>query len=614
MKKLSILVLISLGLVLGISCSKEKSHPEEEPSVCGMTFKADLSSTKSVFADNESTSLVWTGSERVSVVSFPAAWLPDWESYNESQKFEAVNFVTVDLSNPALATFRSHTERKTYVGGDNGNDNDEYCFIAVTPDVVSFKPVTGEENELFWPAAVANYQENADYGAYQILFDADCAPTDGVHTNTHIYTRGDILNDNSTVSFDNFKPATSMIRFNMATEDGLEYSISRIVIRSKNGAPLSGRAGLMMDGSGVKAWSRLRPSDTNENYSDITLLFREPITVGPTAGDWYHAVVIPGEVSGKITFTAFDENGYRVLYAEKDAPAEGFKVGVRHKVSLTMGEPILPEDALSGQFSISADTKAYIARGNLWAYIKDGVRDESKGRNGWMIAEHQYDIVGMNDYSSFDSYEGLIDLFGFSTPSNDHGIPEISGGSDIAIYSGGGAGWTDCMEAKGWRTITADEGVYLFTGRENAQNLFAYATIYAGSLNTEIKGLMFVPDNWSTPEGCVFKPISEVGFAWDEANSYNADGATIPNASPWEAMEDAGAVFWPAAGVRIGTSVENSLEGIGNNLGAYWSGTPDDHNLEEACLLLFGTQSFSPDGFPRNYGACVRLVRDVTDD
>ena len=617
MKKLSILVLISLGLVLGISCSKEKNQPEEDSPVSGMTFNADLSSTKSVFADNESTSLVWTGGEWVTVMSFPAAWLSDLGSFDENYACKTRCGITINYPYQNQATLRTQMDRKDFVGGDDGNDSDEYCFLAVFPenqnDLLDFAPFTGEQNEHFWRCFVREDQDNASYGSHQILYDADFAPTDGEHTNTHIYTRGDILNT-GVVNFDNFRPATSMIRFNMATDDDKEYSISKIVIRSKSGATLSGKAGLMSDGSGARAWNSLMPSDPDIlNYSYITLKFDQAITVGPTAGDWYHAVVIPGEVSGKISFTAFDENGYRVLYAEKDAPTGGFKAGVRHKVSLTMGEPILPEDALSGQFSISENAKAYIAKGNLWAYIKNGVRDESKGRNGWMIAANQYDIVGKYNYEDFDSYEGLIDLFGFSSNNNDHGIPVISGAVETTDYIGIGTGWTDCMAAKGWRTITADEGVYLFTERTNAMSLFAYATVYVGSENNPIRGLVFLPDNWTTPEGCSFTPVTEIGYNFS-VNTYKAEDATAGSCGTWEAMEENGAVFWPCAGVRIGTNVATSREDVGDYVGAYWSGTEDEHNTQYGKLLLYGGSLFNPHEYPRSYGACVRLVRDVTEE
>lgn len=53
-----------------------------------------------------------------------------------------------------------------------------------------------------------------------------------------------------------------------------------------------------------------------------------------------------------------------------------------------MGQTAVPEDAINGLFSVSADRQVYFAKGNLQC---SGVQS---GNYTWSFAENQYDMLG----------------------------------------------------------------------------------------------------------------------------------------------------------------------------------------------------------------------------
>jgi hypothetical protein len=477
-----------------------------------------------------------------------------------------------------------------------------------------------------FPVEVPHIQNGKDFGRYHVCMDTgfDEEDPNGI---LGLYHASDIINGN-VVNFHRFKPVTSLLRFNIRTDNPDPVEIAKLVIDMKGVKGEGDQFETKLTGSSwVSTWGDdpwiIPDRWEEETYNDVEIVFDTPILVSSTpTTEKYCAVVLPSFKNKSaphyantygadaVEFRAYSADGTLLFRTTKAAPAgnagdePGFRTGGRYDFTLELQTETPPEGALSGQFSLAEGMKAYIATGNLWAYVSNGVRDNSIANNGWKLAAHQYDIVGSAaDWTNFNSYSGWIDLFGFSTTSNDHGISISEQDSD---YSGDPAGWTDCMAASGWRTITADEGVYLFTERTNAMNLFAYATVYVGSENNLVKGLVFLPDNWATPAGCSFTPVSQIGFNFG-VNTYNAEGATTGSSGNWEDMEALGAVFWPVAGKRVGNNVDYGV-------GSYWSGSPDDNwGPEYADILLFDTTRFDPVHDYRYIGGCVRLVRDVSE-
>jgi len=223
--------------------------------------------------------------------------------------------------------------------------------------------------------------------------------------------------------------------------------------------------------------------------------------------------------------------------------------------------PII-KGALPGIFSVSANTRVNFSQGNLQ------YRPRIKT---WRFAEHQYDIAGSDNNNVFmQSYcTSWIDLFGYGTSSWDGGAgrympyetttnnteyTEATDGNDLTdFYANADWGYYNPIINGGnqmatWRTLTYSEWTYLLTQRPNASQLKGLATVVS------TPGFIILPDDWQLPAGQNFVSTD---------SSYTTN---VYNASNWAIMEAAGAVFLPAAGMRVSSSTSN----IGT-IGNYWS-------------------------------------------
>ena len=116
--------------------------------------------------------------------------------------------------------------------------------------------------------------------------------------------------------------------------------------------------------------------------------------------------------------------------------------------------------------------------------------------------------------------------------------------------------------------------------------------------------MVFLPDNWRCPAGVTFKS----GFHSSDGAEYYAAYQTF-TADQWSKLEDAGAVFLPAAGRRY------SNWGVYDTpLGKYWSATEyvDPYwGNNSAYYLNFSSNEAIMDTNGRSVGYSVRLVKDL---
>jgi len=264
------------------------------------------------------------------------------------------------------------------------------------------------------------------------------------------------------------------------------------------------------------------------------------------------------------------------------------------------------EGSLSGEFSVSSTKKVVFSRGNLQYQASTGL---------WRFATSQYETIGESNANTSASYSGWIDLFGFATsgwengniyyhpydissssnmnngygygPTDGNGRYDISlvgnyANADWGVFnsiSNGGA------QAGLWRCLTREEVEYLLSHRPNATSL-RYLAAVGGK-----RGLVILPDAWVAPEGLEAS-----------STSYTVD--------QWNEMEKAGAVFLPAAGLRI----ENQLLTV-NLTANYWTSTVINEEVPDAAYTLsfnhnsgaiydMGTQN-------RSHGCSVRLVHEL---
>lgn len=258
------------------------------------------------------------------------------------------------------------------------------------------------------------------------------------------------------------------------------------------------------------------------------------------------------------------------------------------------------DGSLHGIFSISASKQIQFSQGNL----------QYRPRiNSWRFAPHQYDYAGAdNQYvTQLATCNVWIDLFGYGTSGWDRGAARFlpyetntnnneynasNSGDDLTgDYANADWGYRNPIINGGnqsgiWRTLTNTEWTYLLQQRPNAAQLQGLATV------VNMHGLVLLPDNWVCPTGISFNST---------ATNYSSN---TYDATVWQIMEEAGAVFLPAAGYRMGSTFTS-----GGNEGYYWSTTHFDRYSSHA--VLFNTTGGSGMSHTACSQACsVRLIHE----
>ena len=158
--------------------------------------------------------------------------------------------------------------------------------------------------------------------------------------------------------------------------------------------------------------------------------------------------------------------------------------------------------------------------------------------------------------------------------------------------------WTEMAQASFQGSVPkAEDWWYLFKERKNADERFTLATIHVGYLledEPDIHGLIILPDGWQTPDNVTLKTAKELGLVWkEENNAYEAapsfDGYAanvFNNTTEWWALEEAGAVFLPAAGANAGSV---------NSSGFYWSSSESEKDNTKAFGFMFNKYRLSLD-------------------
>ena len=250
-------------------------------------------------------------------------------------------------------------------------------------------------------------------------------------------------------------------------------------------------------------------------------------------------------------------------------------------ISMVAPEP----EAVEGIFSISTSKQVTFSPGNLQYH---------PANNEWRFAESQLDYIGNANGNISSIYNGWLDLFGWSTSTTNFGV---STSTDYNDYSGSFVDWgtnqigSDAPNT--WRTLTYDEWNYLRNGRPNASSLRGVAQVNG------VNGLVFLPDNWTCPEGVTFKSGFQSSYGVDDYAAYQTF-----TSDQWSKLEAAGAIFLPAAGGRYGSGVGNVQFD-----GSYWSASEDDSGY--AYSLYFYSFEAYMSLYNRSNGLSVRLVKDL---
>lgn len=299
---------------------------------------------------------------------------------------------------------------------------------------------------------------------------------------------------------------------------------------------------------------------------------------------------------------ATTENGYLTV---------GIEVNVTSEVN--PGE--VPVGAIGGKFTINANgDQVYFSQGNL---------QYQASTNTWRFAEKQWDFVGDGTYGTVyengvkcnnelisSTYDGWIDLFGWGTSGWNSGancyqpwsnstydedyLPGGNNHSLIGDYSNADWGFYNAISNGGnqagyWRTLLQEEFEYVLNTRNTPSGIrFAKAKV------NNINGAILLPDNWSDS----YYSLNNV----NQGVSSFSDN-TI-STEQWSVLEQHGAVFLPAGGVRDGTSV------VYINTGDYWAASCVSYNFSFG-FQFHGSVCWVDNDNLINNGRTVRVAHDA---
>ena len=268
---------------------------------------------------------------------------------------------------------------------------------------------------------------------------------------------------------------------------------------------------------------------------------------------------------------------------------------------------------LTGLFSVSDSTQVQFSQGNL---------QYQPSSKTWRFASEQWETRGNDNNSLTTTSTKWMDLFAWGCSGYTKGIKwnnpirrgkypdhianffiaddpmqsmtgqyaEVDWGVHNAISNGGD-------RAGLWRTMTFKEWWYLFYERPNAAQRRAYVSIDGN------KGLVFLPDDWTTPAGLTII-TDNTG-----PNSTKVDSFFVDNnytIAQWRQMEQAGAVFLPTTGI-CGTNGQYAPTS-----GFYWTTDPSGPDMCRCLHFNQKTYHYMADfgGCYRTHAIAVRLVID----
>ena len=227
----------------------------------------------------------------------------------------------------------------------------------------------------------------------------------------------------------------------------------------------------------------------------------------------------------------------------------------------------LPAGALPGEFSVSATKKVYFSKGNLWA----------DGNNALHFEDAQWKTTPASNGSKNASH---VSHFIWSDK-----VPDAVGN----FYSGSNL---FCDEANK-QSVDGSGKIYYALSTNEWQYLFKTRTMEKGGARYE-----YLTSSGITVEGVTFKGVVLFSDDFTEQKTWKETYTT------WKALNDAGVVFLPAAGYRVGFNVNN----VGG-YGYYWSSTALGGS--DAYCVSFESNDVSPDrSGMRSISSSVRLITE----
>lgn len=258
------------------------------------------------------------------------------------------------------------------------------------------------------------------------------------------------------------------------------------------------------------------------------------------------------------------------------------------------------ESVLSGVFSVSTSHKVKFSCGNLTAR-------RSGGTLTWGFAAKQYDKspdgpVDVTADGDFQHFCWSTDQTGWGLCKSISDFDAIQTGQATKFMKSPLKDWTELFTG-GYRTLSADEWVYVMDGREDVQDRFYKAAV------GDTQGLVLLPDSFSWPEG-IARPAAVM-------NQKGIPSVSVMyNCAEFEKIEANGAVFLPSSGIRE----EDQIVLVNTGVGLYRSSTyVVGYDVDYSKSLLFDDEKIVIDNDEQANrcdlwrGLCVRLVKDMAD-
>lgn len=293
-------------------------------------------------------------------------------------------------------------------------------------------------------------------------------------------------------------------------------------------------------------------------------------------------------------------------------------------------------------FSIGRNKKVIISQGNLQYQASTGT---------WRFATNQYDYIGAqagNTTAAADraTQSAWIDLFGWGTSGWNNGNTYYMPYDVETDGIGSGYGYGPTYESAYTYSLTgtyaeSDWGVHnrirnggnaigmwrTLTGGNNTETdtLFKYRSTITSNMPEgtnggqarfikaivgSTKGIIIFPDNYVHPTEA---EVSGRNRYYNASNgTYHFDAFNV-NLNAWQSMEAAGAVFLPATGYRINTSIYNFSANPYTSY--YWTASARNNAIYAqyalAIKIIDESNSELSADTRRYYGCSVRLVMDV---